>query len=170
MSEAEATDEAAFARALAEKRPLLGMSQADLAQRIYETTGIKLDPTAITRLERGSRGLRLNEASAIAGALGTTVQDMLAKGKRIASFADESKRKERALQLLGALVRQQIDANRRLRKGGNDGMARDVHYDAEKWENLLILVRAASEKTLSEDQLPQDLVAALDNAIDWERR
>ena len=51
------------------------MSQADLAGKV------KVDPTAITRLEGGSRGLRLNEAAAIARALASTVPDMIHRGR-----------------------------------------------------------------------------------------
>jgi transcriptional regulator with XRE-family HTH domain len=50
---------------MAARRNLLGLSQAQLAARVGG-----MDGTAVTRIERGQRRIRLNEAAEIAGALG----------------------------------------------------------------------------------------------------
>jgi transcriptional regulator with XRE-family HTH domain len=50
---------------IATRRNLLGLSQVELAQRVGG-----MDGTAVTRIERGQRRIRLNEAAEIAGALG----------------------------------------------------------------------------------------------------
>lgn len=52
------------------------LTQAAVAARLEES-GLSLDPTAITRIERGSRTLRLGEAVAIAAALDTSLERVL---------------------------------------------------------------------------------------------
>lgn len=65
-----------FARRTRELRDRLGISQVQLATTLA-ARGVRIDPTSITRLERGTRGIRLNEAVAIARAFGQTVDEML---------------------------------------------------------------------------------------------
>lgn len=69
--------EQVFAAKLKQIRESLGLTQAGVAMIVKEQTGIDLDPTAITRIERGQRGIALGEACAIASALGFGVADML---------------------------------------------------------------------------------------------
>lgn len=45
-------------------------SQKRLAEVLLQGAGIKLDPSAITRIELGERDVKLQEAVAIAGVLG----------------------------------------------------------------------------------------------------
>ncbi|QXV62911.1 helix-turn-helix domain-containing protein [Amycolatopsis sp. TNS106] len=58
-----------FARNLRRERERLGLSQAEVARRSSEILGSNLDPTAVTRVEQGTRTVRLDEAVAIAQAL-----------------------------------------------------------------------------------------------------
>jgi transcriptional regulator with XRE-family HTH domain len=66
-----------FARRMRELREKLGISQALVATKLRLVEGLKLDPTAITRMEKGTRAIRLDEAVAIARALDLTVDEML---------------------------------------------------------------------------------------------
>ncbi|MBB4856271.1 transcriptional regulator with XRE-family HTH domain [Mycobacteroides chelonae] len=50
-------------------------SQRKLAEALDEI-GVKLDPSAVTRIERGNREVKLREAAAIAVALGVPIQDL----------------------------------------------------------------------------------------------
>lgn len=69
--------EAMFAQRVREVREKVGMSQVVLALKLTTRLGTKVDDSAITRLEKGSRGIRLGEAVAIASALDMTVDEML---------------------------------------------------------------------------------------------
>jgi transcriptional regulator with XRE-family HTH domain len=73
----DSSPEQVFAAKLKQIRESLGLTQAGVAMIVREQTGIDLDPTAITRIERGQRGIALGEACAIASALGFGVADML---------------------------------------------------------------------------------------------
>lgn len=68
--------ELTFAQRVRELREALGLSQTQLATTL-RLKGVKIDPTSITRLEKGTRGVRLDEAVAIAGVLDQTVDEML---------------------------------------------------------------------------------------------
>lgn len=50
-------------------------SQRKLAEEL-STLGVKLDPSAVTRIERGTREVKLREAAAIAAALAVPLQDL----------------------------------------------------------------------------------------------
>lgn len=63
------TPEQQFAERCRRLRESYGWPQTELAGRLVQY-GIKLDGSAITRLERGARNIRLNEAVAIATELG----------------------------------------------------------------------------------------------------
>ena len=54
----------------------MSITQAGLAKAL-KAGGIKLDPTAITRIEKGERGVGLNEALGIAHVLGCTLDHLL---------------------------------------------------------------------------------------------
>jgi transcriptional regulator with XRE-family HTH domain len=72
-----------FASRMKQRREELGVSQATLAMTLTERYGIKIDSTAITRIEQnatgkpGARVIRLGEAAAVADSLQTTLPDML---------------------------------------------------------------------------------------------
>jgi transcriptional regulator with XRE-family HTH domain len=63
-----------FGERVRELRLERDLSQRELAERLV---GLNLDPTAITRIEKGRRALRLGEALAIAAALDTSVERIL---------------------------------------------------------------------------------------------
>lgn len=74
--------ERAFAAEMLRLREERGMSQTRLAQELEQRYGIKIDGTAITRIERrvhdkaGARALTLGEAVAIAGILGISIDGL----------------------------------------------------------------------------------------------
>lgn len=63
------TPRSMFSRRLREHRRAAGLTQAGLADLISERIDATLDGTAITRIERGERGVKLEEAVAAAQAL-----------------------------------------------------------------------------------------------------
>ncbi len=65
-----------FASRVRQVREARGWSQEELARRLAEI-GPRLGPTAITRLERGDRAVRVEEAVAIARALMTPLNALL---------------------------------------------------------------------------------------------
>jgi transcriptional regulator with XRE-family HTH domain len=65
------TPEQRFAYWLRQLRQERGLSQVALAEMVG------LDPTALTKIEKGNRSIRLNEAEALANALNQTVSTML---------------------------------------------------------------------------------------------
>ncbi len=65
-----ASAEGALAIQMRAARIAAGMSQADLAEALKIKSGIRIDPTGITRMESGNRTFRLNEALAIQEVLG----------------------------------------------------------------------------------------------------
>lgn len=94
--------EAVLADRIRRARETAGMTQPQLAERLYQQSGIKLDPTAITRMERGNRTIRLNEAVHLAAILdiklldlvlmpasaaGTRPEDMKAQARALAAEA-----------------------------------------------------------------------------------
>lgn len=71
------TSEQTFARRVRELREQREWSQTLLAANLALSHGIKLDGTAITRIEKGARSIRLDEAVALAKVFGMTVDEML---------------------------------------------------------------------------------------------
>ncbi|MDX3747489.1 helix-turn-helix transcriptional regulator [Streptomyces sp. AK08-02] len=65
-------------------RERMGLTQLEVAERMLKN-GFRFHQTQIAKMERGERPIRVNEWIAIATALGTSVQDMLASeiGARI---------------------------------------------------------------------------------------
>ena len=78
--------ERSFGLAMRAGRKRLRMSQTALAQELERRYGIRLDGTAITRIERrihgneGARAIRLGEAVAIAAILELSLDDLVAPG------------------------------------------------------------------------------------------
>lgn len=67
-----------FARACIVARARAGISQTELAQELA-AHGVRIDGSAIARLENGRRNVRLNEAVAIARALGFPTVDAMVR-------------------------------------------------------------------------------------------
>ncbi len=78
------TPEEAFARRVKQLRTAAKMTQATLAQLVSRRTGNQIDDSAITRIERGGRMIRLNDAEAIAGVFSRSINDMLAPARSLA--------------------------------------------------------------------------------------
>ena len=66
-----------FGDRVRELREEHGMSQAGLAARLGRL-GVKIDPSAIARLEKGKRSIRIGEAVRIAEVFGVTAGAMIA--------------------------------------------------------------------------------------------
>jgi transcriptional regulator with XRE-family HTH domain len=66
-----------FVELFKQRRMARGMSQAQAASIVRELYGLSMDPTGITRLEGGDRRLRLNEALALALAVGADLASMV---------------------------------------------------------------------------------------------
>ncbi|MCB0940684.1 MULTISPECIES: helix-turn-helix domain-containing protein [Mycobacteriaceae] len=65
-----------FGRNMRIARGQRGWSQRQLAEAL-EGQGVRLDPSAVTRIERGDREVKLREAAAIADCLNTDLQQLL---------------------------------------------------------------------------------------------
>ncbi|WP_082690207.1 helix-turn-helix transcriptional regulator [Mycobacterium sp. M26] len=65
-----------FGKRVKTQREGAGWSQRELSEKLAEL-GVKLDTSAITRIENGSRDPRLREATAIAHALGVSLKELL---------------------------------------------------------------------------------------------
>jgi len=76
--------EEVFARRLRSERERRGWSQAEVAQKLLDQSGIKLHATAIAKMEQRAsehpRTIRLEEATAIAKLFDLTVNDMTSPG------------------------------------------------------------------------------------------
>lgn len=70
--------EPSFGEAVREARLEFGWSQQRLAERL-SSNGLKLDSTAITRIEKGQRSVRLSEAVTIAAELGIDLNELIAR-------------------------------------------------------------------------------------------
>lgn len=82
-----------FAALVRARRKELGLSQRQLADRLFEQRGLRLDPTAITRIEQpGKRALRLSEAAALATVLNIDLNALIATWGDPRSRLDRSQR------------------------------------------------------------------------------
>ncbi|WP_159030531.1 helix-turn-helix domain-containing protein [Streptomyces sp. CB01201] len=96
------TAEHRFVSNMKRLRAMLGLSQAELAEKIVALGGNMYQQT-IAKLESEQRALRMSEADIIATALGTTVADMLrhrsvAIGRASAPSLDEVRRELMAVE------------------------------------------------------------------------
>jgi len=64
-----------FGDLMRDRREELGWSQRQLAEALH-TVDLRLDPSAITRIERGTRDVKLSEAIAIATILGFSLDEI----------------------------------------------------------------------------------------------
>lgn len=65
-----------FGRKLRTAREQKGWSQRELAAAL-QTRGVKLDPSAVTRIERGTREVKLREAATMADCLNVDLNELL---------------------------------------------------------------------------------------------
>lgn len=72
----QTTPEDRFVRAMKEAREAAGMTQNQLARTLRDEYGLSFQQQMIQRIETGQRPVRLNEAFAVADALGSTVTEM----------------------------------------------------------------------------------------------
>jgi transcriptional regulator with XRE-family HTH domain len=101
--------EAVFAARMRQARETAGMTQPQLAERLYEQSGIRLDPTAITRMERGRRTIRLNEAVHLAAILDMKLWDLVLLPSMMAgTHAKDMKARARAMAAEAARLDAQI--------------------------------------------------------------
>ena len=66
----------AFGEHLRQARVKKGWSQRRLAEAL-DSRGLKLDPSAVTRIERGSRDVKLREAAVVAECLEVDLQELM---------------------------------------------------------------------------------------------
>lgn len=78
-----------FARRMRDERSRSGMSQSVLAERMSALLGYGVDSSSVTRIEQGKRGLRLDEAVAIAQVLGVTMAVLLRDRRSIDDEIDQ---------------------------------------------------------------------------------
>lgn len=71
------TPESVFIQRLREERARLGLSQAEFADRLSARIGAPVYPSAITRIEKGERAVKLDEAVAIADVLGLPITALI---------------------------------------------------------------------------------------------
>lgn len=64
-----------FSRTMHDRRSAQGLTQRDLADRV-SARGVKVDQSAITRIEKGQREPKLTEAVAISGVLGFKIDHL----------------------------------------------------------------------------------------------
>jgi transcriptional regulator with XRE-family HTH domain len=83
------TSEEHFAARLRALRVDQGVSQSGLAATITKRLGYAVDGSAITRLEKGERLIRLGEAVAIAEALGAPLTSMVPKPQRVSDGRED---------------------------------------------------------------------------------
>lgn len=69
--------ESTFARRMREEREHKGISQAHVSMQLALFSGVKVDSTAITRIEKGTRRISLDEAVGIAEALDVSLDYLL---------------------------------------------------------------------------------------------
>lgn len=76
-----ATPKVVFAQRMRARRIAVGMTQAELAQALSERLGVTVYPTAVNRIEHGTRDVRLSEAVYVADVLRTPLMDLLGDGE-----------------------------------------------------------------------------------------
>ncbi|WP_131722658.1 helix-turn-helix domain-containing protein [Mycolicibacterium chlorophenolicum] len=148
-----------FGRNMRIARGQRGWSQRQLAEAL-EGQGVRLDPSAVTRIERGDREVKLREAAAIADCLNTDLQqllmpsgpDPLSMVLEVRKFAEKRMRSGRfAFAELGHYARtmQELlelrpEAKDRLRRLRNRSEKSDAHeMVVRELEDLLSELRSA---------------------------
>ncbi|WP_319457711.1 MULTISPECIES: helix-turn-helix transcriptional regulator [unclassified Mycobacterium] len=65
-----------FGKAVRQRRAAINVSQRRLSELLLEKAAVKLDPSAITRIEKGQREMKLAEALAIAKVLDVSIDQL----------------------------------------------------------------------------------------------
>lgn len=127
------TAETLFGARVKQLRERIGITQVTLVNTLKLAHGVKLDPSALARMEKGQRSIRLNEAVALGRALDMTVDELLRPAlppedqlHQAETALDQAK--WRAMQAEGE-YRAAIARLARLREslgGGGDGRAADA--------------------------------------------
>lgn len=133
-SDAYATN---FGASLRELRMAKGMSQRELAQRAAGY-GVKIDPTAITRIERGERDVRLGEGYILAFLVGANLSAMATRDPMIRYHEQEAAvrqaliaARESLVQALGHL------AEVRAELAGLPDALRETEWSPEEWPRYM---------------------------------
>ncbi|MFJ2580004.1 helix-turn-helix transcriptional regulator [Kitasatospora aureofaciens] len=100
-----------FTEAMKYRRALLGMSQAELAKEASET-GITFYQQTIAKIESGARAIRLDEASAIAAALGSSIGEMTVTAVRVFNSRQLARELQEAEQSLAAVNEELVELDR----------------------------------------------------------
>jgi transcriptional regulator with XRE-family HTH domain len=147
---------AIFARRLREARSARGWTQQYLADRLIEM-GVKMDRTAIARVERGQREVRLEELVAIAAALDVALVYLLFPiDGDVRHLAGPDKKGRTAAWKIGPLVR--------LAPG------REVNQvKARRWASGEIPLDPANYRTYR-DQTPGDRIVSVEELSPSERQ
>ena len=80
-----------FAQRLRQERMRAGLSQTQLATRVSSALGAAVYGTAVTRMEKGERVVKLDEAVAIAGVLGVDLTALLVSTSEIERVLQEQR-------------------------------------------------------------------------------
>lgn len=80
-----------FAQRLRQERMRAGLSQTQLATRVSSALGVTVYGTAVTRMEKGERVVKLDEAVAIAGVLGVDLTALLVSTSEIERVLQEQR-------------------------------------------------------------------------------
>lgn len=111
------TAEDRFGRSVRKFREEQGLKQAELAQRVTEL-GHKMHPSAIAKIELrdvdSPRSIRINEAEALARALGVPLEDLLGEANRdrqmAGAFVSSLTRVQRLRERVGLTVDEWLSA------------------------------------------------------------
>lgn len=98
------TPEQQFALQVRHRRIAQGVTQQAVADALLADHGIRIDATAITRIESGRRSIRLNEADAIAQVLGMTVADLFSVEVNREWYVQEAQRLSNTLHQIARLA------------------------------------------------------------------
>lgn len=87
-----ATTRATFARRLREERERAGLSQSALAEQLSAALGSAFDSSTVTRIEKASRSVKIEEAVVMASVLGLELADLVTEGGAVAARGRELRR------------------------------------------------------------------------------
>ncbi|MEU6098413.1 helix-turn-helix transcriptional regulator [Streptomyces sp. NPDC047079] len=113
LEEAGRVAEDVFVLQMRRRRAALGLSQAELADRVSKLGGSLYQQT-IAKIESGSRAVRLQEADLIAQALGATVSEMLTSSIGDPTSSPEKMDIEELIARVKAAQRRREEMRRRL--------------------------------------------------------
>lgn len=145
-----------FARRLRQERVRLGISQAELARRMAGLLGENVESTRITRIEQGTRAVRLDEAVAAAESLGVPLIALLSED---AARENEAQIQERLAELAAAERLQEKQRHEVAR------ITREIQLLTAERERLRKYARDVDPKTREDYKLDPEHQAAIDARI-----